>query len=184
MPPGVGRSRIPATSRRSRRARAALSCASHRRREALARTCRRSGGIGERIGPERLGVVPGHLHHGSGRRGPTQPPSALHHLAPDRRGSGPRAALLGCASIAHKEDCRMKRLADLTKTTLIGGLLVVLPIYLSILLLAKTLSAIVKLMSPVTAAIPAGTQFRQLIAILIVIAFCFVAGIAVRTRRG
>ena len=48
----------------------------------------------------------------------------------------------------------MKGLAELTKTTLIGGLLVVLPIYLSILLLAKTLSAIVALLSPVTAAIP------------------------------
>jgi uncharacterized membrane protein len=78
----------------------------------------------------------------------------------------------------------MKGLAELTKTTLIGGLLVVLPIYLSVLLLAKTLSAIFALLSPVTAAIPAGVQFRQLIAILIVIAVCFVAGIVVRTRAG
>ena len=37
----------------------------------------------------------------------------------------------------------MKGLAELTKTTLIGGLLVVLPIYLSILLVARSLSAIV-----------------------------------------
>ena len=50
----------------------------------------------------------------------------------------------------------MKGLAELTKTTLIGGVLIVLPIYLSILLLAKTLSAIVTLLSPVTATIPAG----------------------------
>ena len=78
----------------------------------------------------------------------------------------------------------MKGLAALTKTTLIGGVLVVLPIYLSILLLAKTLSGIVALLSPVTAAIPAGVQFRQVIAILIVLAVCFVAGIAVRTGPG
>jgi uncharacterized membrane protein len=77
----------------------------------------------------------------------------------------------------------MKGLAELTKTTLIGGLLVVLPIYLSILLLAKTLSGILALLSPVTAAIPAG-QFRQVIAILIVLAVCFVAGIVVRTGPG
>ena len=38
-------------------------------------------------------------------------------------------------------DRRMKGLAELTKTTLIGGLLVVLPIYLSILLVARSLSA-------------------------------------------
>jgi len=78
----------------------------------------------------------------------------------------------------------MKRLAELTKTTLIGGLLVVLPIYLSILLVAKSLSAIVAILSPVTAAIPAGVQFRQLIAILIMLVVCFVAGIVVRTGPG
>ena len=78
----------------------------------------------------------------------------------------------------------MKGLAELTKTTLIGGVLIVLPIYLSILLLAKTLSAIVTLLSPVTAAIPAGEQFRQLIALMIVLAVCFVAGIVARTGAG
>ena len=74
----------------------------------------------------------------------------------------------------------MKGLAELTKTTLVGGLLVVLPIYLSILLLAKTLSGVLALMSPVTAAIPAAAQFRQVIAMLIVLAVCLV----VRTGPG
>jgi uncharacterized membrane protein len=78
----------------------------------------------------------------------------------------------------------MKGLAELTKTTLIGGLLIVLPIYLSILMVGKTLSAIGALLSPVTSAIPAGAQFRQLIAVLIVLAVCFVAGIIVRTGPG
>ena len=78
----------------------------------------------------------------------------------------------------------MKGLAELTKTTLIGGVLIVLPIYLSILMLAKTLSVIVALLAPVTATIPAGAQFRQVIAVLIVLAVCFVAGIVVRTGAG
>src|SRR4030095_7906348 len=78
----------------------------------------------------------------------------------------------------------MKGLAELTKTTLIGGLLVVLPISLSILLLAKTLSGVLALLSPVTVAIPAGGQFRQVIAILIVLVVCLVAGIVVRTGPG
>ena len=78
----------------------------------------------------------------------------------------------------------MKGLAELTKTTLIGGLLIVLPIYLSILMVGKTLSAIGTLLSPVTSAIPAGAQFRQVIAVLIVLAVCFVAGIIVRTGPG
>lgn len=78
----------------------------------------------------------------------------------------------------------MKGLAELTKTTLIGGLLVVLPIYLSILLLAKTLSGILALLSPVTAAVPAGAQFKQLLALLIVFAVCLFAGLIVRTGLG
>jgi uncharacterized membrane protein len=78
----------------------------------------------------------------------------------------------------------MKGLAELTKTTLIGGLFVVLPIYLSILLVARSLSAIVALLSPVTAAIPTGVPFRQLIAILVMLVVCFVAGIVVRTGPG
>ena len=78
----------------------------------------------------------------------------------------------------------MKGLAELIKTTLIGGLLVVLPIYLSVLLLAKTLGGLLSLLSPVTAAIPADARFRQIIAILIVLAVCLVVGLLVRTRLG
>jgi uncharacterized membrane protein len=78
----------------------------------------------------------------------------------------------------------MKGLAELTKTTLIGGVLVVLPIYLSILLLAKTVAGVLALLSPVTAAIPASAQFRPVIAIVIMLAVCLVAGLVVRTGGG
>jgi uncharacterized membrane protein len=78
----------------------------------------------------------------------------------------------------------MKSLAELTKTTLIGGLLVILPIYLSILLLVKTIAGIFALLSPVTEAIPAGAQFRQVIAIVIALVVCLVAGLVVRTGLG
>ena len=78
----------------------------------------------------------------------------------------------------------MKGLAELIKTTLIGGLLVVLPIYLSVLLLAKTLGGLLSLLSPVTAAIPADARFRQIIAILIMVAVCLVVGLVVRTSLG
>jgi uncharacterized membrane protein len=78
----------------------------------------------------------------------------------------------------------MNHLAELIKTTLIGGLLVVLPIYLSILLVAKVLASVLALLSPVTAAIPASAQFRQVIAIVIVIAVCLMVGLLVRTNVG
>ena len=78
----------------------------------------------------------------------------------------------------------MKSLADLIKTTLIGGLLVVLPIYLSVLLLAKTLGGLLALLSPVTAVISPDARFRQVAAILIVLVVCLVVGLLVRTTLG
>lgn len=78
----------------------------------------------------------------------------------------------------------MKKIAEFTKTTLIGGLLVILPIYICFLLIAKSISVAGALVSPITNQIPAALQFRQLIAILIVIAVCFLAGIVLRTGAG
>ena len=78
----------------------------------------------------------------------------------------------------------MKALGEFTRTTLIGGVLIVLPIYVSILLLAKSLAIAVTLLAPVTAHVPATMQFRHLVACMILIAVCFVAGIIVRTGPG
>jgi len=75
----------------------------------------------------------------------------------------------------------MNKLAEFAKTTLIGGFLILLPIYLCVLLLLKTLQGLMALVSPVTAQIPAAMQFREVLAVLIVVAVCFVAGLLVRT---
>jgi uncharacterized membrane protein len=78
----------------------------------------------------------------------------------------------------------MKTLADFTRTTLVGGVLVLLPIYLAVLLLLKAFSGVMSLIAPVTAQVPAAAEFRQVFAILIVLAACFVAGLVVRTGPG
>jgi uncharacterized membrane protein len=78
----------------------------------------------------------------------------------------------------------LRGVAELTKTTLIGGVLIVLPIYVSILLLVKTVAGLMGLIAPVTAQIPAGMHFRQVIAMLVVILVCFLAGLIVRTGPG
>ena len=78
----------------------------------------------------------------------------------------------------------MRGLAEFTKTSLIGGVLIILPLYLSIVLLLKTLAGVGALIAPVTAQLPATLQFRQVIAILIVIFVCFLAGLVVRTGPG
>lgn len=78
----------------------------------------------------------------------------------------------------------MRSIAEFTKTTLIGGVLVIIPIYLSVLLLVKAFAAVVGLVAPITHGLPPTLPFRELIAILVLIAVCFVSGIAVRTGPG
>jgi uncharacterized membrane protein len=78
----------------------------------------------------------------------------------------------------------LKKIAEFTKTTLIGGLLVILPIYLCILLVAKSISVVISLVSPITNQIPAALQFRQLIAFVVLVAACFLAGLVLRTGPG
>jgi uncharacterized membrane protein len=78
----------------------------------------------------------------------------------------------------------LKKIAEFTKTTLIGGLLVILPVYLCILLVAKSISVVVSLVSPITNQIPAALQFRQLIAFVVLVAACFLAGLVLRTGPG
>jgi uncharacterized membrane protein len=78
----------------------------------------------------------------------------------------------------------MRSIAEFTKTTLIGGVLVIIPIYLSVLLLVKAFAAVVGLVAPITHGLPPTLPFRELIAILVLIAVCFASGIAVRTGPG
>jgi len=78
----------------------------------------------------------------------------------------------------------MKTLAEFTKTTLIGGVLIVLPIYVSLLLLAKAAKGLLALMKPITDGIPGSLEFREILAVLVLAAVCFVAGLIARTGPG
>ena len=78
----------------------------------------------------------------------------------------------------------MKAIAEFTKTTLIGGFLIILPIYVSVILIAKALQGLLAAMRPITAVVPAYVQFREIIAALVIIAICFIAGLIVRTGPG
>ena len=78
----------------------------------------------------------------------------------------------------------MRGLAEFTKTTLIGGVLVILPVWISTLLLLKMIGGIFALLSPVTSALPPTMALRQLVSVLIVLAACFIAGLVVRTGPG
>lgn len=78
----------------------------------------------------------------------------------------------------------MRGLAEFVKTTLIGGVLIVLPIYLAVLLLLKAAQGLLGLIAPVTNQLPTSVEYRQIAAALIILAICFVAGLLARTRPG
>lgn len=78
----------------------------------------------------------------------------------------------------------MKRIAAFTRTTLIGGVLVVLPAYLTVLLLAKGLQGLLGLLAPVAAQLPAAVELRGTLAAALLVAVCFVTGLVVRTGPG
>jgi uncharacterized membrane protein len=62
-------------------------------------------------------------------------------------------------------------------TTFVGGLLVILPIYLSIILLLKGVKTLVGLVRPVAALVPESRLHPDLIAAALVVIACFIAGL-------
>ena len=68
--------------------------------------------------------------------------------------------------------------------SLIKGLLIVLPIYLALLLLAKALGTALGIVRPIAALIPDWLPGEQLLALLLLLLICFLVGAAASTRRG
>jgi hypothetical protein len=61
----------------------------------------------------------------------------------------------------------MRAIGEFVKTTLIGGLLIVLPVYIAVLLILKAVQGLVTAVKPITAAIPGSVKFEEILAILI-----------------
>ena len=78
----------------------------------------------------------------------------------------------------------MKYAREFVTNTVVGGLLVVLPVYLAVLLLLKGMQAVIGLVRPVAALLPAWVPAEDILALLIVLIVCAGVGLAVRTGRG
>jgi uncharacterized membrane protein len=78
----------------------------------------------------------------------------------------------------------MRYARELVVNTVIGGALVLVPIYLAVLLLLKGMQSVVGLVRPVAALLPDWVPGENLCALLIVLLVCFAVGTAVRTRAG
>lgn len=78
----------------------------------------------------------------------------------------------------------MKAIVEFLKTTLVGGLLVVLPIWVSVLLLAKSLGMLSVFFKPIMHELPDEAQHPFLLSALVLLFGCFAVGLLVRTSPG
>lgn len=78
----------------------------------------------------------------------------------------------------------MNRVTSYILRTLISGLIVVLPIYLALLLLAKATSSALALVRPFTVLIPNWLPAEQILGLLLILLVCFLVGAAISTRKG
>ncbi|MCK6620246.1 MAG: DUF502 domain-containing protein [Calditrichaceae bacterium] len=78
----------------------------------------------------------------------------------------------------------MKPFREFIVNTLVGGLLVVAPIYLAVLLLLKAMQAVAGLMKPFAMLLPDWLPAENLLSLLLVLVACFLIGAAIRTPAG
>lgn len=78
----------------------------------------------------------------------------------------------------------MKRIGSFIVGSLIAGLLVVVPLYLATLLLLKAMASLAGLVRPFTGLLPDWLPAEHLLSLGLVLLFCFLVGVIVRTRAG
>lgn len=81
-------------------------------------------------------------------------------------------------------ESRIQRTFPFVKTTLMGGLLVLLPLGLMGFLIAKAVGIIKGLTAPIVARLPEQLHHPTLIAVLLLLAACFLTGLITRTALG
>jgi uncharacterized membrane protein len=78
----------------------------------------------------------------------------------------------------------MRRFRDFVVSSLVGGLLVLVPLYLAILLLLKAAKSLVGLVRPFAGLLPDWVPADRLLSLILVLLVCFLVGSALRTRMG
>ena len=68
--------------------------------------------------------------------------------------------------------------------TFVAGFLVVAPIYLAALLLLKGVKSLISLVQPIAKLLPEWLPAEQMLALLLILILCFLAGVGIRTRIG
>jgi uncharacterized membrane protein len=78
----------------------------------------------------------------------------------------------------------MKYAREFISSTVIGGLFIVVPVYLAVLLLLKGMKSVAGLARPFAALLPDWIPAEDFFSLLLVLTICFFVGVAVRTQKG
>jgi len=78
----------------------------------------------------------------------------------------------------------MKKAIVFIAKAVLGGLLIIVPIYLAVLLLLKGMKTVVGLVRPFALLLPDWLPAEKPLSLLLVLMICFMIGVAVRTRAG
>ncbi len=78
----------------------------------------------------------------------------------------------------------MKRLLVFVAKALLGGLLVIVPIYLAVLLLLKGMKSVMGLVRPFALLLPDWFPAEKALSLLLVLLLCILIGLVLRTRAG
>src|SRR5215813_7180044 len=78
----------------------------------------------------------------------------------------------------------MKTLTDFIRMTLVGGLLVVLPLWVSLLLLVKAIKSALAVLHPAAKLLPQTLVHPNVVAFCLLVLICFAVGLLIRTLFG
>ena len=78
----------------------------------------------------------------------------------------------------------MKKVCEFVVSAFVGGLLIVAPLYLAVLLLLKAMQSAVAFVRPFAMVLPAWFPAEHVLSLLLVLLVCFLIGVIVRTPAG
>ena len=78
----------------------------------------------------------------------------------------------------------MKYAREFITSTIVGGLFIVVPVYLATLLMLKGMKSVASLVRPLAVLVPDWIPAERLFSLLLVLGLCFLVGLVVRTQAG
>jgi uncharacterized membrane protein len=78
----------------------------------------------------------------------------------------------------------MRKGSESVGGAIVAGILVVAPVYLAVLLLLKAIKSLTVLLKPLAGLLPERMPGEEILSLLLVLVFCYLVGLAIRTSPG